>query len=199
MSHASKEEAAELEELTRPDWREEPLTRFGEPTTYYRQAADRWICASTHLLSEAITLHVGIVRVAALGNRDSMRRAFRVFDATPDTPGEARAFVRMVLEDYAQIDPAFGAVVDRAGLLATELVTEALAHRPDTVHVLAACLDDRARVEIYDTRRALNLGDEVASESYAIRMSLLSELADRWSIDNIGTGQLNWFELCVAV
>ena len=128
-----------------------------------------------------------------------MRRAFRAFNATPETASEARAFVSTVLEEYAKIDPAFGAVVDRAALLATEIVSEALAHRPDTVHVLAACLDDRVRVEIYDTRRALNLRDEAESETYAIRMCLLSELADRWSIDNVGTGQLNWFELRVAV
>jgi hypothetical protein len=32
-------------------------------------------------------------------------------------------------------------------------------------------------------------------ETQSIRMRLLDELADRWAMEDLGSGQLNWFEL----
>lgn len=124
-----------------------------------------------------------------------MRRAFKAFDPTPQAPQDARRFVRDLVEECAAAEPAWVDVEDRVALLTTEFVSEALAHHPAAVHVLASCMEDRVRVEIYDTERASNLAEGEDSETHRIRMTLLSELADRWSKEYVGSGQLNWFEL----
>jgi len=124
-------------------------------------------------------------------------RAFRAFDATPDAATEARRFVRETIDSHAERFPEFGSVAAPAALLATAFVSEAIGHRADAVHVLALCRDDRVRVEVYDTRRASNVSEGEAPEASEIRLRLLSELADRWSMEYVGSGQLNWFELRV--
>ena len=124
-------------------------------------------------------------------------RAFKAFDATPQTPADSRRFVRDLISQCAENQPRFNDVAERVALLTTELVTDAVAHRAATVHLLAMCLDDRVRVEIYDTERESNVAEGEDPETQRIRMNLLSRLADRWATAYVGTGQLNWFELVV--
>lgn len=127
-----------------------------------------------------------------------MRRGFRAFAATPQASSEARRFVREFVEKCAGDQPAFRALAESAALLATEFVSDALAHRVEAVHVLASCLEDRVRVEVYTTEQASHVptGEEPATR--AIRAQILSGLADRWSTAYVGSGQLNWFEVRIA-
>ncbi len=127
-----------------------------------------------------------------------MRRAFRAFPGTPGSVTDARRFVRDLLADCVEDEPSFGTVTHPAELLATELVAEALVHRADAVHVSAECLDDRFRVEVYDTNRVSHVSVGEDAETRRIRLRILNTLADRWSIQDLGSGQLNWFELRVA-
>ena len=127
-----------------------------------------------------------------------MRRAFRAFAATPQASTEARRFVRDLVEKCAGDQPAFRAVAETAALLATEFVSDALAHRAESVHVLASCLEDRVRVEIYTTEQASHVPTGEEPETRDIRTRLLSSLADRWSTAYVGSGQLNWFEVRIA-
>jgi hypothetical protein len=127
-----------------------------------------------------------------------MRRAFRAFPGTPGAVTDARRFVRDLLAECAEDEPSFEAVTHPAALLATELVTEAIAHRADAVHVSAECLDDRLRVEVYDTNRVSHVSVGEDAETRRIRLQILNTLADRWSMQYLGSGQLNWFELRVA-
>jgi len=99
------------------------------------------------------------------------------------------------VEDCAREQTAVRCHRRTAELLANEFVSDALAHRPEFVHVLARCLEDRIRVEVYDTRRSTSAAEDAEAETHSLRMRLLSSLADRWSMENLGSGQLNWFEL----
>ena len=71
-------------------------------------------------------------------------------------------------------------------------------HCADAVHVSAECLDDRLRVEVYDTNRASHVSVGEDAETRRIRLQILNTLADRWSMQYLGSGQLNWFELRIA-
>jgi hypothetical protein len=127
-----------------------------------------------------------------------MRRAFRAFPGTPGAVTDARRFVRDLLAECAEDEPSYETASQPAALLATELVAEALAHRADAVHVSAECLDDRVRVEVYDTNRMSHVAVGEDAETRRIRLQILNTLADRWSMQHLGSGQLNWFELRVA-
>lgn len=123
------------------------------------------------------------------------QRAFVALAATPQASADARRFVRELIERCAQAEPSYNEVAEPAALLATEFVSASLAHGASSVHLLASCLEDRVRVEVYDTERNSNVSEGEEPETHPIRLRVVEHLASRWSTSYVGSGQLNWFEL----
>ena len=109
--------------------------------------------------------------------------------AEPSSPGRARRFVTDVLDDVA-ID------VERAALLVSELVTNAVLHVGTELEVAVEIRPRFVEVSVRDgscARPALRRYDRYAATGWGLH--LLDTLADRWGVDVEDEQKRVWFEL----
>ena len=103
----------------------------------------------------------------------------------------ARRFVARTLEQQGA-----GALVERAVLLTSELVTNALLHGLPTVHVDVLEVPDGYRIAVSDEHPRLPTPRQASRDDVHGRGLLLVEhLADRWGVDPSPPGKSVWFEL----
>lgn len=113
----------------------------------------------------------------------------------PPEPSSVRA-ARSLVEETLAGTPAEDCS-DAAGLLVSELATNALVHARSTLRVCVRVQDDRVRVEVEDqaqTMPALHVeqGDLMTGRG----LQLVDGLADGWGADRLeGGGKAVWFEL----
>lgn len=121
-------------------------------------------------------------------------------DLTPE-PMSAR-FARQFVTAYIERQ---GLTVDAdiASLLVSELVTNALLHAYGEIHVYAARLDSRLRVEVHDASDALPRPRQASNDAMSGRgLELVEMLADAWGshiLEERGESRkVVWFEVSAA-
>jgi anti-sigma regulatory factor (Ser/Thr protein kinase) len=119
--------------------------------------------------------------------RVEMDRRFR---ADPVSAGRARQFVASVLESY-------GVESVDAGLLTSELATNAVLHGRTDFTVTVALWDARMRVEVRDWNRQLPRSErDLPVDATSGRgLSLVDGIAPAWGIEPVEGGKSVWFEL----
>jgi anti-sigma regulatory factor (Ser/Thr protein kinase) len=111
----------------------------------------------------------------------------------PDPASVARAR-RLIWRFLADCEA--GVDGDAAGLLTSELVTNAIRHAGTSVELLAR-VNDALRVEVTDGRPELPLAPRDA-EGFSVSgrgLHLVDELASRWGVHRDGDTKTVWFEL----
>ena len=111
--------------------------------------------------------------------------------AAPVSVGHARRFVADALA-------AVGApqLVDVAGLLASELVTNAVVHAGGTIRVHVSTGDGTVRIGVQDPSARHPLPRQAADGDRSGRgLALVTDLAERWGVDDLDAGKEVWFEL----
>jgi anti-sigma regulatory factor (Ser/Thr protein kinase) len=109
--------------------------------------------------------------------------------AEPASPGRARRFVTDTLGDVATD-------VDRAALLVSELVTNAVLHAGTELEVAVEIRPRLVQVSVRDgsgARPAVRRYDRYAATGRGLH--LLETLADRWGVDVEPEQKRVWFEL----
>ena len=109
--------------------------------------------------------------------------------AEPGSPGRARRFVCDALDDVATD-------VERAALLVSELVTNAVLHARTELEVVVEVRARLVQVSVRDgsgAKPALRRYDRFAATGRGLH--LLETLADRWGVDVEGDEKRVWFEL----
>jgi serine phosphatase RsbU (regulator of sigma subunit)/anti-sigma regulatory factor (Ser/Thr protein kinase) len=118
----------------------------------------------------------------------------RQLPARPASVHLARRFARQVLEAWAV--PI--AVVERAGLAVSELVTNGARHSEDALEVSLQRDDDRLRIVVFDTSHRLPdaaASGPVAEDATSGRgLMLVEAVADRWGVDSTGLSKRVWAE-----
>ena len=107
----------------------------------------------------------------------------------PSSPGRARRFVTDTLGDVATD-------VDRAALLVSELVTNAVLHAGTQLEVAVEIRPRLVQVSVRDgsdAQPALRRYDRYAATGRGLH--LLETLADRWGVDVEAEQKRVWFEL----
>jgi len=128
------------------------------------------------------------------------------YPPNPRVVAEARLWLARLLARWDLTD-----VTDAAGLLLTELVTNAVVHARSQVHVVAAVADGMVEVGVADQAPAsrlpglpdLTLGrpheDSLAGVPERGRgLALVAHLADAWGVADLGQGKQVWFQLPVG-
>ncbi len=133
-----------------------------------------------------------VARVVSRRERSGAQRL--TFDAAPESVGRARRFARDVL-----MEAGWGAQVDLAALLVSELVTNAVRHaggRGGQCAITISFDGDRAEVAVEDgdprhpVHRAAGPLDEGGRGLY-----LVDTMADEWGTRPAGGGKAVWFAL----
>jgi anti-sigma regulatory factor (Ser/Thr protein kinase) len=91
-------------------------------------------------------------------------------------------------------------LVDRAELLTSEVVTNAIAHAHSPVRLVVEAQSSSAVVEVKDTAQTQVVaeGGEVAEADYGRGMVLVDALSDRWGWWEEEGGKVIWFALLAA-
>ncbi len=113
-------------------------------------------------------------------------------DAT--AAGQARRFVRATLTDWA-LD---GALIDKAELCVSELVTNCVIHTGSASDVTARLDDECLLILVRDPggRGTVRIADDYEPMSVAGRgLTLVDALATAWSAEHTADGTTVWFEL----
>ncbi|HXW79093.1 MAG TPA: MEDS domain-containing protein [Acidimicrobiales bacterium] len=129
--------------------------------------------------------------------RAGLTEASRAFPADPRSPLAARRFVIESLQDWAA-DQLLG----DAGLVATELATNAVKHARTAFRVTVVPIDDRVRVSVRDAGmdrwmpsvRALNAGPAPALDA-ARGLGLIAAVAAKWGMRPLDNGKVVWADL----
>lgn len=117
-----------------------------------------------------------------------------VLSATAEAPGRAREFLRQVHCATHQPDGS-----DRAQLLVTELVTNAVRHGLPPLRVRVECDQDSVVVRVGDASPARPVLREAALEDESGRgVALVDLLSDAWGIEPAEDGKHVWFRLRAA-
>ena len=105
--------------------------------------------------------------------------------AVPEAPGEARSFVRSVLQAHPRVDDAL--------LSVSELVTNAVRHGPagDGLQVLIDRRESAIRVSVHQRPGSFRL-DRSQRQVGGLGLTIVEKVSDAWGVDN-QTGV--WFEL----
>ena len=111
--------------------------------------------------------------------------------AEPASVRQARRFV-----DRALADVGAGSLAEVAGLLVSELVTNAVIHAGGVIRVRLSAADEVVRVGVQDTstqRPTPRLAS--SNEGTGRGLALVADLAQRWGVDDTPDGKEVWFEL----
>ena len=116
-----------------------------------------------------------------------------VLPAAPASVGHARRFVTSALAELDVED-----VSEVAGLLASELVTNAVLHAGGTIRVRVSAGDGTVRVAVEDTSSSHPVPRRASDGDRSGRgLALVTHLAERWGVDDLDVGKEVWFELRV--
>jgi anti-sigma regulatory factor (Ser/Thr protein kinase) len=116
--------------------------------------------------------------------------------ADPLGPRQARAFVASVLKARGLAD-----LVERAELLTSEVVTNAILHARSPVRLVVEAHSSSALVEVKDASSPTQVvvaGEEVAEADRGRGMLLVDALSDRWGWWQVEDGKVVWFALLAA-
>jgi two-component sensor histidine kinase len=121
-----------------------------------------------------------------------MSLAHLVLDPSPEGPRQARAFLSDVLVGGGHEHDA-----DLAGLLLSEVVTNAFVHTGSVVEVHIAVTDSTLRVEVNDDNpNPPQILDSSPDEPGGFGLPIVEQLAQRWGHDPIPEGgKTVWFEI----
>lgn len=113
----------------------------------------------------------------------------------PSSSAEARAYVAGRLQGTAA-----AVEVDRAVLVATELVTNAALHAGTTIHMEVVLGDDKIRIEVADTARTMpKIATRPPDAVDGRGLKLVDALADGgWGVATTAHGKVVWAVLRVA-
>ena len=107
----------------------------------------------------------------------------------PDVPWARHQLIAAMQEEQLTADP------DHVGLVATELLTNALLHGREPVRLRAAVVDDHLRIEVHDASEATPLQREAtAADTTGRGLMLVAGLVERWGVDRSGDGKCVWAE-----
>lgn len=114
-----------------------------------------------------------------------------VLPAAPTSVGHARRFVADALAAVGA-----GQLVEVAGLLASELVTNAVVHAGGTIRVHVSSGDGTVRIGVEDGSARPPLPRQAADSDHGGRgLALVTDLSARWGVDELVAGKEVWFEL----
>lgn len=116
--------------------------------------------------------------------------------ADPLAVRHARMFVAAAVKDSGLTD-----LVDRAELLASELVTNAVVHGQGPVHLVVEARSSSVVVQVRDAsaQTQVAVGDEEVSDAdHGRGMLLVDALSDRWGWRKVKGGKVVWFALLAA-
>lgn len=106
--------------------------------------------------------------------------------AVPDAPGEARSFIRSILDRHPRIDDAL--------LSVSELVTNAVRHGPAGVglEILIDRRDSAIRVSVHQQEGSVRIDRSERPKIGGLGLMIVEKVTDAWGVDN-GAGV--WFEI----
>ncbi len=149
----------------------------------YAARAYRWAATSC----SSLLVVDGVMRPTSSGTSLQARPVRTSFRPHPSSVGAARRFVADVLlnRDFPE------ACIERAVLLVSEVMTNALEGASSHVELVVLAEHPMVRVEIHSQARV----DITADSPYRLR--LLSGLAEDWRVEQGPTrlGQFAWFEV----
>ena len=114
----------------------------------------------------------------------------------PLTPRQARRFVASAMKTWGLAD-----LVERAELLTSEVVTNAIVHAHSPVHLVVEAHSSSVVVEVKNATAPTQVdvaGEEVAEADHGRGMVLVDALADRWGSWDVDGGKVVWFALVAA-
>jgi anti-sigma regulatory factor (Ser/Thr protein kinase) len=124
----------------------------------------------------------------------SVRSGAELNETLPPDPASVARARRMIWRFVADCEP--GVDGEAAGLLTSELVTNAIRHAGTPVELLARVARG-LRVEVTDGRPDVPLAPRDAS-GFSVSgrgLHLVDELASRWGVERDGATKTVWFEL----
>ena len=107
-------------------------------------------------------------------------------EAVPDAPGEARSFLRSILDRHPRIDDAL--------LSVSELVTNAVRHGPagSGLKILVDRRDSGIRVSVNQDHGTVQIDRSVRPRIGGLGLMIVEKVTDAWGVDNeVGV----WFEI----
>ena len=107
-------------------------------------------------------------------------------EAVPDAPGEARSFLRSILDRHPRIDDAL--------LSVSELVTNAVRHGPAGVglEIMIDRRDAAIRVSVHQEEGLVQIDRSVRPRIGGLGLMIVEKVTDAWGLDNeVGV----WFEI----
>ena len=115
--------------------------------------------------------------------------------ADPLAPRRARAFVATAVKAWGLAD-----LVERAELLTSEVVTNAVVHGHSPVYLVVEAHSSSVVVEVKDMAQTQVVaeGEEVAEADHGRGMVLVDALSDRWGWWEVDGGKVVWFALLAA-
>lgn len=107
-----------------------------------------------------------------------------------DSPARARRFLQVVLDGYPN------PLIERAQLLLSELVTNAVVHGEPPVVVTVEIGPSALRIEVVDHgSNAPELQEASISDSHGRGLQLVAGLSEQWGIECRTGGKAVWFRL----
>jgi two-component sensor histidine kinase len=122
----------------------------------------------------------------------------RTYPADSSTPLLARRFTADRVRQVLRVDPAARALVDDAGLMVSELVTNAVNASATTITVRLDIHRDHARIAVTDDAPGspmLRIPSPNATGGRGLR--IVDQLARRWGTGPTSDGKQTWAELSV--
>lgn len=103
----------------------------------------------------------------------------------------ARHVIRSGLCDHR------GKVLEKAELLTSELVTNAILHGHSTPTLILEVRDDHIRVEVKDSDPTMNLEplDVETSSAHGRGLAIVAAMASSWGVEPQHDGKAVWFQL----
>lgn len=148
----------------------------------------RSIEADTSRLEQVACLHSEVIGDGPLLEG---AQASRCFTPGRRAPHEARSFVAAVLSEWGMAE-----LVEQAGLIVSELATNAIVHASSPPCVSLVRLEDGVRIGVGDRAAAAPAPRERAA-SGGRGLLLVGALARDWGYQRSGEGKLVWAELGV--
>jgi anti-sigma regulatory factor (Ser/Thr protein kinase) len=125
--------------------------------------------------------------------RDFSVQATLALPADTASPGQARRFIREFCV-AADLDEA---ACEKAALLVSELVTNAVVHGSSRATLVAARPNGHLHVAVLDSNVQLPDGPQtVPPDSESGRgLRIVAAVADRWGVETTDEGKAVWFEI----
>lgn len=123
------------------------------------------------------------------GTPRTMDVLLRLDRGIPDVPWARHELIAAMKHDHVQADP------DRVGLVVTELLTNALLHGREPVHMHAELVENHLRIEVTDAGEAEpNAKQASPTDTTGRGLMLVAGLVERWGVDRSGDGKCVWAE-----